>query len=422
MSEHFSWHPDMSPPLIEAHSRAKLEVLRGYLRSYFDTLNVDPRIDTRKLDLIDGFCGGGAFRAGGEVVSGTPLIMLEEVAAASQRLNRDRTKPLSIDCKTYFVDKERAHTDHLRKVLDERGYRVDDERIVIRTGRFENELDRILRSVRQRQPRAGRAIFLLDQTGYSHVGLDLVARIFSELANAEVILTFSVDNLVNHFTLSPAFLKGVAPLRLTSEKIHELSEHRDSDDRRAIMQRVLRKHVRRITGAVYDTPFFVRPLQSRRALWLLHLSRHPTARDVMIQTHWDIKNTFVHYGAGGIDMLGWDHLRDSGTFPLFRFGAHDEQQMRDQLLAELPRLIHSSVLERPLHVDAFRRSFANQTAARYADLDEVVCTLVQEGEFDIVNSDGKRRSRCLMNLSGADRIVLPQAPILSGFSRLQGMT
>ena len=68
-------------------------------------------------------------------VSGTPLIMLEEIEEASIRLNENRKKKLNVNCKFYFIDKEKAHTDHLRKVLKRRGYRVDDDRIVIRNAR-----------------------------------------------------------------------------------------------------------------------------------------------------------------------------------------------------------------------------------------------------------------------------------------------
>ncbi len=122
----FRWHPDEPPPLIEEHSKAKLTVLRSYLRAYFDRLNVNPNREEFKLDLVDGFAGGGTFRDGDETVSGTPLIMLEESEAAKGRLNRNRTKPLRLNCRHYFVDKESAHVDHLRRVLNERGFRVDD--------------------------------------------------------------------------------------------------------------------------------------------------------------------------------------------------------------------------------------------------------------------------------------------------------
>ena len=83
----FRWHSDEDPPDIESHSKAKLDVLRSYLRAYFDRLNVNPNREEFKLDLVDGFAGGGTFLSNGETISGTPLIMLEESESASQRLN-----------------------------------------------------------------------------------------------------------------------------------------------------------------------------------------------------------------------------------------------------------------------------------------------------------------------------------------------
>ena len=68
----FRWHPDESPPPIEAHSKARLDVLRQYLRAYFDRLNVSPLREEFKLDLVDGFAGGGTFRDDDEIVSGSP--------------------------------------------------------------------------------------------------------------------------------------------------------------------------------------------------------------------------------------------------------------------------------------------------------------------------------------------------------------
>ena len=97
-------------------------------------------------------------------------------------------------------------------------------------------------------------------------------------------------------------VKAVAPLDPTEARLHELTDLNDEVGGRALVQRTLRDHIRIVTGATYDTPFFVRPRQSRRALWFLHLSRHPTARDVMIQRHWDLQNTFEHYGSGDFDM------------------------------------------------------------------------------------------------------------------------
>ena len=35
----FQWHSDERPPRIEPHSKAKLEVLRAYLRQYFERIS-----------------------------------------------------------------------------------------------------------------------------------------------------------------------------------------------------------------------------------------------------------------------------------------------------------------------------------------------------------------------------------------------
>ena len=413
----FKWHPNEPPPKIEPHSKAKLDVLRRYIQEYFDRLNVYPQREEFRLDLIDGFAGGGTFRDGNTDISGTPLVMLEEAEKAKERLNKKRTKRLDINCKFYFIDKERAHTDHLKKVLKEREYRVDEDRIVVRTGLFEDEIEGILRSIKQRQPRAGRAIFLLDQTGFAQVELSLVYRILNKLATAEVILTFAADALVNHLARTPEIVKAVSPLELTESHISDLIQYKDGTGGRALVQRTLRNHIRTVTGAEYDTPFFIRPRESRRALWFLHLSRHSTARDVMIRLHWDIQNRFEHYGSGDFGMLGWDALRDSSSLSLFQFGDLDQTQMRKQLLNSLPRKLFSLVSEEPVTVDAMRHIFANQTAARFSDLEEIILQLAREKEFQILDPEGKARSRSLKRLKPTDRIGLPPTLLFPEFSR-----
>lgn len=413
----FQWHPEERPPQIEPHSKAKLEVLRAYLRAYFDRMAVDPRRDEIKLDLVDGFAGGGTFQDGDKVLSGSPLVMLEEAEAARDRLNKGRNKKLEINCGFYFVDKKKSHTDHLQKVLTEQGYEIGKE-IKVQTGLFENNIEKTIQSIHEKQPRAGRAIFLLDQTGFSRVKLDIIRRIFSELATAEVILTFAADALVNHLTKTPETIKMVAPIELTKSQIHDLIEDRNGVGGNALTQRVLRGQIRNVTQAVYDTPFFIRPAGSRRALWFIHLSRHPTARDVMIQQHWNIQNTFQHYGTGGFGMLGWDTLKDSNTLPLFEFGELDGREMQRQLFEALPRKLFSLASEQPVTIDAIRHALANQTAARFSDLDQIVLQLVNEREFDLLGANGKARLRSLKTLKPTDQIALPLNPLLPGLSRL----
>ena len=404
----FRWHPHEPPPPIEGHSRAKLKVLRSYLRAYFDRLAAHLPRDEFKLDLVDGFAGGGTFLDGEDIVSGTPLILLEESESARQRLNRDRTKPLRLDLKYYFVDIERAHTDHLKAVLNERGYIADDERIVIRNEAFHAVADIIIAEIRRRQPRAGRSLFLLDQCGFQQVELSLVARILRTLPKAEVILTFAAETLVNFLARRPEMVRAVSPLDMTESDVHELVHAKQGDGGRALVQRVFRQKIRAVTRAAYDTPFFIRPERSRRALWFLHLSRHPTARDVMIQCHWNNFNTFEHYGSGDLDMLGWDSLRPEETLRLFHFNEMEAADLRARLLKTMPDELLALASEEPITVDAVRHTLANTTAARFSDLDSVIVELYREKQIEIIGANNKARSLRLRNLNPHDRVAMPK--------------
>ena len=414
--EGFRWRVGEPPPELEEHSKAKLDVLRRYLRAYIERLTTNPSRDKFTLDLVDGFAGGGVFRSDGKIVSGTPLIMIEESKRAEEELNRNRSKPLHFDFKYYFVDVEADHVDHLKKTLSER-HQADREKIVVLNSPFEDAVDGIIARIGRRQPRAGRALFLLDQCGFSEVATTLVAKIFQSLPAAEVILTFAADALVNHLANTPALVRAVAPIELPEARIRELIELKNGDGGRALVERTLRSHIRTKTKATYDTPFFIKPRRSRRALWFLHLSRHPTARDVMIQCHWNSRNTFEHYGPSGFGMLGWDALQDGTTLPLFRFDESEGREMHRQLLDSMPKKLYSLALEVPVTVDAFRHAFANETAARFSDLDKVVLELSEQREFDILDVRGRKRRRNLQRLDPTDRIAVPNKPLLPGISR-----
>lgn len=416
-SKRFAWHPDDPPPEIEEHSKAKLDVLRRYLRAYFDKLNIGFARDAFRLDLVDGFAGGGIFRDGRETVPGTPLIMLEESDAAESRLNQRRKKLIAFDFKYYFIDIEKAHTDHLKKVLKERGYLTNDRKIVVRNASFKDAIDGVIAGIRRRQPKAGRSLFLLDQTGFSQVELALVSRIFRELPKAEVILTFAAETLINFLREHPRINEMLFPLDLTEKDIKDLTKLKESTGGRALVSRGLIRHIQALAGATYYTPFFIRPEKSRRALWFVHLSRHPTARNEMIQCHWESSNTFEHQGSGGFGMLGYDALKSGENLPLFRFGGLEERDLKRQLLDTMPQELRSLASEDPITLDAVHREFANRTAATLDMLNDVIRFLNKEKEIDILDPDGRKRRRNLKHLKPTDRIAFSQQLPILGFPR-----
>lgn len=410
----FVWVPGSSPPSIEEHSLAKLSVLRNYVSDYIDRLCQGSPRDVFKLDLVDGFSGGGLFLDGTEEVSGTPLIMLEEAEKAYCRLNERRTKPLRFDLKFHFVDVESDHAQYLSGVLAEREFDIPGHDVRVHNSPFKDVVDEIIADIKDRQPRSGRALFLLDQKGFSQVEFGLVRRIFQELANAEVILTFAAETLVNFMVERPELSAAVRAIELHDTDIRDLVDLKDGAGGRALVQRALRDRLRSGTGATYDTPFFIRPRKSRRALWFVHLSRHPVARDVMVQCHWNNFNTFEHYGSGGLDMMGWDPLK-SGLLPLFGFSQYDADELHLQLVDSIPRELSSFGLSLPVTVGDFRDAVANHTAARFSDLDRALSALASTGGYDIHTSEGKLRQRDLTRLHPSDVISYTSRPMFPGW-------
>ena len=136
----------------------------------------------------------------------------------------------------------------------------------------------------------------------------------------------------------------------------------------------------------------------------------------MIQCHWDISNTFEHYGPGDLGMLGWEGLY-SRTLPLFHFEELEVLKMQEQLLNSMPGELFGLASETPVTGDVMRHMFANRTAARFTDLDKVILTLAREKEIEIRAPDGKVRSRTLRHLRPDDRIAFPDTLLLPGISR-----
>ena len=189
-TEPFRWSPAEAPPQIQAHSKAKLALVRSYLAKYIRRLGGERRRDIFKLDFVDGFAGGGTFTDGTTEISGSPIIMLEEAAKAETELNLDRAKPLIFDFAYYFVDKNQDHTNHLKNVLRKRQH-DDSERVFVLTEEFSAACPKVIAAIKKRQPRAGRSIFLLDQFGWKDVPLGVMATIFEQLPTAEIILTIA---------------------------------------------------------------------------------------------------------------------------------------------------------------------------------------------------------------------------------------
>ncbi|MBC6408621.1 MAG: hypothetical protein GDA40_11235 [Rhodobacteraceae bacterium] len=67
-------------------------MLRQYLDRYFNTVVPNSRTDQLNITLVDGFCGGGAYQGSHATEYGSPIILLNAIEKAEERLNQGRAK------------------------------------------------------------------------------------------------------------------------------------------------------------------------------------------------------------------------------------------------------------------------------------------------------------------------------------------
>ncbi|OCP07952.1 hypothetical protein BC374_17865 [Ensifer sp. LC13] len=412
----FGWKVGAPPPPLHDHSDAKLRLIAEYLERYFPAILVSRGQTRQRITLVDGFCGGGKFTRDGAYTKGTPFLFLEAVENAERQANVGRSKKLTIDAEFHFVDSNQHHIDFLRNELIQAGYSAKlDQSIFLHCSEFEQIFPDICRRIEVRtRGYVGRSIFLLDQKGYTDVTFETVRQIL-RFSAAECILTFAVGWLIDYLSNKPEVLQRVAPVELSADQIKEFLRLKGEWGGRYSVQRLLLRHISQATGAEFQSPFFLRSQEARKDLWLVHLSKHLKARNVMVDSHWIINNQSLHQGHGGLEMLGFDPNIDQGGAPDFWFGANDQTKMKERLAEDFMRRIHDQHRHAPISYSRFLTSIANETPARLTDLDNVTSLLVEEKELDLRNehNSAKRSSRP----GQRDSIAIAREPRLWSFGK-----
>jgi len=419
MLSQYTWKH--GPEAIAQHSVAKHRILRAYLTEYFNVL-MGGRRDEFKLTLIDGFAGGGMYyhedtRA---LVRGSPLILLDVGKEAEFHVNRDRTHPVRFDLSYFFIETKKHAHEHLLKVLHEDGHgtRLGND-IFVKRASFLDQAKSIIEFIAKKSPRNGRSIFVLDQFGYNAVPTSTIREILHTLPGAEVILTFGVDSLLNYAN-ETVFANGLRklgmPALLSGKSIRDIKE--SDRDWRLFIQSTLYQSLVHHCGAKHFTPFFIRNKQGHGDYWLIHLSQHHKARDVMTNVHWQNHNHFIHYAGAGLDMfnmLGYDprfdndHLRQ-GVLG-FEFDLPAREKSVSALMEQLPKIIYAH--DDGLTYESLYVSTCNESPATSEIYQEALAQLVAHGAATVVGTGGEQR-RAARQIRSTDRVVPPpQRPLFS---------
>lgn len=395
--ENHDWQVGKSPPLIRPHSLAKHRVLRAYLEKYVSVLTANPRQEQLRLTLVDGFAGGGLYLDSRtkEERPGSPLIMLEAMHHAGKEAQRVRDKPFNLDVEYFFVEKDPEAIEYLRTVLANSAYaKLVDGKIHLVPGEFTENVARITEFVKARG-RADRAIFVLDQFGYSDVPLPTIREILATLENAEVILTFATDFLIDYLSQNEATQRLLQKIGI-SVPPQTIATAKEARDWRRTIQFALHREIPERTGAKFYTPFFIRSDDSHRDFWLIHLSGHFRARDVMVDLHWKESTSFAHYGRSGLRMLGYDQRRDSEwthqrMLPGFYFDQTALASSEEELLEQLPEQV-AGFRDGIAFNDLFSR-LTNDCPVTAEIMKGVLNDLAREGVIQVRDKTGTKMRR-----------------------------
>ncbi len=413
MLSQFTWKN--GPEVIPQHSIAKHRILQSYLAAYFQTLVGGQPRDEFKLTLVDGFAGGGLYyhEDTGELVEGSPFIFLRASKEADFYINRGRTKPVRLDISHFFVEAGRDAYKHLEKVLREAGYgsRLGTD-IHLRHGKFELQANSIIEYIKKKSPRNGRSIFALDQFGYRAVPTSLIKRILDTLPGAEIILTFAVDSFLNYAneeTFAARLQQLQLPDLLAGRTLREIKQ--SEKDWRLFIQSTLYASLVQQCGAKHYTPFFIRNTQGHGDYWLIHLSQHHRARDVMTDVHWKNQNYFIHYGGAGLNMfnmLGYDPKFDSlhrGQSELgFEFDPLAREASIRALSEQIPKLVYAH--EEGISYGVLYATTCNSSPASAEIYQEALERLAAASIVEIIGEDGIKR-RAAKQIKASDQIIAP---------------
>lgn len=413
-NERYIWTPDQGPPELDLHSRTKHEVLRSYLERYVGTLTQDPRLDTLRLTLVDGFAGGGEYvdSQSKEICFGSPILMIEAMLAAEKKAKAARSKKaFELDVQYIFVEKNLDAVRYLTDVVNKQRYpRSLRDKIDIRHGSFEQNLARILEAVKRHSKKASRVIFALDQYGYKDVPFDLLRTIFSDINKPEVILTFATDWLLDYLSDTEQSKQILTRLGLRGDYSSAAAIKREfGDEWRRVIQLALHDDIHVSSGADFYTPFFIRSAEAHRDYWLVHLSNHMRARDVMMGLHWEKQNHFhfEHDGRPGLKMLGYDPSRDfeaqGYSKLLFEFDDDAHTRMMSAILGELPERIANA--PDGITVHELLSAITNESPATHEDLKTALKTLSLRDEIIVKDKGGKLR-QLGVNVDLKDRVLI----------------
>jgi three-Cys-motif partner protein len=376
---------------LEDHSKRKHDILRQYFAQYLSVRCQLPQQEKFRLAVVDGFSGGGRYKCG---TAGSPIIFIEELRGATERVNLARTangmKPLEIECLLILNDFDgdafnalKGHVAPLQAEIAENVSRLH-LRIEFLNLDFEAAFQQRIKPMLA-QGRYSNLLFNLDQCGYSLVRYETLMEVMRLSNSVEAFYTFAIDSLL-------AYLQKSNPSALTAQTRHlgvDLGNHAalngllSRNDWLGAAERVVFESF--APCATYVSPFSINNPDGWR-YWLIHFANRTRARQVYNNILHDQASSQAHFGRSGLQMLSYDPQHNDAS--LYLFDLDGRKNAHTLLLDDIPRMISNA--GDVMLVGDFYESAYNATPAHADDIHRAI---IESPDIEVITPDGGERRK-----------------------------
>ncbi len=338
---------------LDDHTRAKHEILSGYLKAWFPILGSRHRV----VRYVDGFCGPGRY-SGGE--PGSPLVAIDAA--------RTHGSKITGDIHFWFIDERQDRIEHLREELT-KSTLPSNRKVSARPGRFDEAIEPELAAM-ESSGSPPPSFFFIDPFGFKGIPFSTIARIL-KLAKCEVLINFMAGHMNRWLEHKDEKILGHIDQLFGTDDWRSIA--RDSDDRIMALQTLYQGQLAGV--AKYVRRFEMRNRDDRPIYYLFFASNNRLGHTKMKEAMWRVD--------------------DSGEY---RFSdAVDPSQMvlfRDNHDAMLAKNIESEFRQQE-HVDCrtIRLYVEDETAFLKKHMDRAVRLLEKQGRIgaDTLCADGSQR-------------------------------
>lgn len=402
-------------PHIDPHSKIKHQIIHDYIRSYITVVMSNQMIPRIGINIVDGFCGGGIYKdyCGLPDHYGSPIIALDAVQETVAEINIQRNMPREVLTQNFFIDIKKGNIDFLKAVLATKGHghRLGKDIFTLRS-KFTDALPEVINKI-QSFKFSQRSLFLLDQYAYKDVPFLSIRTIFQSLANAEVLLTFNVDSLIDYLSERDENKKALQNIDLEKyipwEKLRSFKATMRHEWQHLI-QRFLAEGILKESGADFMTVFFITPGgHNPRSYWFIHLAKSYRANAVMKQIHWKYGNNFSHSMTPAL-FVGYDANKDIHVTDQHALGFGEEhnfcgvtgKRIETELSELLPRKIYD---QSQLSFEQMMIGMANNTMADENIVKQSLHGPIVSGDINVFDKDSRTKRRKGSSIKSSDIII-----------------